>query len=123
MRKHAIVCAIVVTMLFVCSCAAADLSGKWKGEYAMDSGKSLPLVFTFQQDGTRLTGSLTLPQGAPYEISEGKIDGDKINFVVWVGEDEDVKLIHAGTISGDEIKLQVYAEGAEESQVITLKRG
>ena len=37
-------------------------------------------------------------------ITEGKVDGDTVTFTV---EHEDVKALHKGTISGNEMKLQV----------------
>jgi hypothetical protein len=65
--------------------------------------------------------------GGSMPISDGKVEGDKISFVVKadMGGGE-MKISHDGTVKGDEIKLNVKMEGGPEGGPgmgpITLKR-
>jgi len=78
----------------------ADVAGKWKATIQGQDGPR-DIVFVFQVSDGKLTGTATGPQGeAP--ITEGKIDGDKINFTVEAGQ---FKAVMSGTISGDDLKL------------------
>ncbi len=79
----------------------ADVAGKWKATFDSQNGPR-EVTFTFQVSEGKLTGTAMGPQGdAP--ISEGKVDGDKINFTV---ESNNFKAhILTGTVSGDEMKL------------------
>jgi hypothetical protein len=80
---------------------AADVTGAWKGEAKGPNGDGFPLTFTFKQDGAKLMGTVTGP-GGDLDISDGKIDGDKISFTVSVNG---LTITHDGVISGDQIKL------------------
>ncbi len=85
----------------------AEATGKWAG------GKTVTLIFTFHQDGAKVTGEVEVtPAGAKpilLTISDGRIHGDRISFTVSLGED--LKFQCSGTISGDEIQLNAKAEG------------
>ena len=94
---------------------AADATGKWVATLEGDNG-SMELTFNFKVDGDKLTGTVTGPQGE-IEITEGKVDGDNITFTVDTG---DMKIVHKGTISGDEMKLKV--DFGENSMEMTAKR-
>ena len=59
------------------------------------------VTFVFQVNDGKLSGTAGDARGeAP--IVEGKVEGDKINFVV---QRDDFKAVFTGTISGDEMKL------------------
>ncbi|HVO96726.1 MAG TPA: hypothetical protein VMT15_01600 [Bryobacteraceae bacterium] len=98
---------------------AADVTGTWKGE-ANPNGKGGPPTFTFKQDGAKLTGT-TSGRGGDIEISNGKIDGDKVYFEVTrqMG-DNTVTTKYSGTVSGSTMKLT--AESARGSRDITLTK-
>lgn len=88
---------------------ATDISGAWSGNLAgPDGGDGFPISFTFKQDGAKLTGTVKGPQGDPIEISEGRVDGDKVSFSVSFNGST---FRHEGTISGEEIKLSMTSEG------------
>ena len=88
---------------------AADISGAWSGSLAgPDGGDGFAISFTFKQDGAKLTGTVRGPQGDPIEISEGKVDGDKVSFSVSFNG---TTFRHEGTITGEEIKLSMKSEG------------
>lgn len=97
----ALVCLMVIPAL------AAEIDGKWKAEYAGRDGQTRTTNFTFKADGDKLTGTVSGRQGDT-AISEGKISGDEISFVVVrTFQGEERKMQYKGKISGDEIKMTV----------------
>jgi hypothetical protein len=99
---------------------AADVTGTWKGE-ANPNGKGGPPTFTFKQAGSALTGTTSM-RGNDVEISNGKIDGDKISFEVNVDMGDKGKMTnkYSGTVSGTTMKLS--AETARGTRDITLTK-
>src|SRR5579871_1547802 len=72
--------------------AAADLTGKWVGQIEGRNGAQ-QITFDLKADGAKVTGTVTGGGGgrgggggtpAAQEISDGKIDGDKVSFTVKV---------------------------------------
>lgn len=101
---------------------AADVTGKWTGQMAGPNGDGFSLTFNFKQDGTKLTGTVQGPQGDPIEITDGKVEGDKLSFVVTI-EANNMKIMHDGTINGDEIKLNSKTDSGDfPGGTMTLKR-
>jgi len=117
----------VMTILLVASCAlmAADVSGKWTYEAPGRGGNpGRPTTITLKADGATLTG--TVPGGGrpgdtpppPTEITDGKVDGNKISFTVkreFNGNSMVTK--YEGVVSGDEIKLKITREGMDGTPV------
>jgi hypothetical protein len=100
---------------------AADVTGKWSGQMKTANGE-FALEFNFKQEGAILTGSVQGPQGDPSPISDGKVEGDKVSFTVKVGDGQ-IVIHHAGTVSGDTIKLSSKVEeGDFEPGEITLTK-
>ena len=61
-----------------------------------------------KQDGEKLTGTVSGGRGGAAEITDGKVDGDKVSFtVVRKMQDREFKMQYKGTVSGDEMKLNV----------------
>ena len=60
---------------------AADVDGKWAGTVSTPMG-DFPVAYEFKADGTMLTGSTMGPDGSAIPIKNGKIDGNKITFMV-----------------------------------------
>ena len=126
---------VVTTILLILAIGAfaADVSGKWTYEQAgRNGGPGRPVTITLKQDGNKLTGSVPgFGRGGdnpppPSEITNGKVDGDKVSFEI-VREMGGNKMTtkYTGTVSGDELKLHVATEtpnGARESDVVA-KRG
>jgi hypothetical protein len=124
MRKLLTIClAAVLTLTFATlrAHAATDVTGTWTGSIsAPDGNGSFDLTFTFKQDGSALTGTVTAQQGEPLTISNGKVDGDKISFNVSFNNNT---ITHDGTVSGDEIKLTTKSsDGSFPGSTLTLKR-
>ncbi len=101
--------------------AATDVTGTWNTSMqAPDGNGSFDLTFTFKQDGSALTGTVTGPQGDPLAITNGKIDGDKISFTVSFNG---TTITHDGTVSGDQIKLtSKSSDNSFPEMSLTLKR-
>jgi hypothetical protein len=93
--------------LLVAVASAANIDGKWKSEFTTPNGDTRTTTYTLTADGDKLTGTVSGRNGET-AITEGKISGDEISFVVvrnFRGEER--KLQYKGTVSGDEIKLSV----------------
>lgn len=90
---------------------AADVSGKWTAEIPGRQGTQTTTI-TLKADGAKLTGTVSGRQGDT-EISEGKVSGDDISFVV-VREfnGNTIKMSYKGKVAGDEIKFTRTFEGA-----------
>ena len=59
---------------------AANVTGKWTAEDKDPDGNPSTITYVFKQEGTQLTGTVTIPDETS-NISSGKVDGDKISFV------------------------------------------
>ena len=102
---------------------ASDVTGTWKGQIAGPDG-SFDLTYSFKQDGAKLTGTVTGPQGDPLKLEDGKVENGKVHFVVNVPMNGGMKVTNDGEIkSDDEISLQAKGDdGQAFGDPITLKR-
>ena len=82
------------------------------------------LTYAFKQDGEKLTGTVTGPQGQPLPVSDGKVVGDKVSFFVQVDMGGNpAKFMSQGIVKGDEITLTTKVEGGEDfGGAMVLKR-
>jgi len=110
----------VFMMLVACFSFGADVDGKWTTEMPGMDGSPMVINFTFKADGDKLTGT-TGPDGMESPISEGKIDGKNISFVVTIDFGMEMKMNYKGTVEGNEIKLSVDM-GMGEPMQMTLKK-
>lgn len=122
MKSWMMVCAAVVMLLGARPLlAASDMTGKWTTtDMKAPDGSSFTLTFDFKQDGTKLTGTITGPQGDPLAIDNGKVDGDNFSFTVSFNG---VTITHTGTIDGDTMKMTTKSDSADfPGSTMTLKR-
>jgi hypothetical protein len=100
---------------------AADITGTWAGTMVAGDNQ-IPLTYNFKQDGAKLTGTVTGPNG-DLPLADGKVDGDKISFSVMVDMGGNpTKFVGEGTVkSADEIVLKTTAPDFE-APPMTLKR-
>lgn len=70
-----------VTLLFTLSAfvAAADLTGRWKGEIVNADGSRRQWEFLLKSEGGKLTGVVGTPND-DFPISDGFVDGDEITI-------------------------------------------
>ncbi len=117
MKKLISLCALFA--LSAIMALAADVTGTWKGE-ANPNGKGGPPNFTFKQAGSALTGTTSM-RGNDVEISNGKVDGDKISFEVTVeGQNGKMTTKYSGSVSGTTMKLS--RESARGTSEVTLTK-
>ncbi len=120
MKLHLFLILAVVMSLFSTAALAADINGKWTAEMKTPDGETRTSTYTFKADGAKLTGTIGSPMGER-EISEGKVDGDNISFVVsFERNGNNFKMNYAGKVSGDELQLTVTTPRGERK--ITAKR-
>lgn len=106
-KRPTLIRVFILTCVAAMSVLAADVTGKWTGEMNGPNG-STTVTANLKQDGAKLTGTMDGPGGEPMAIQDGKVDGDKIVFAVAFG---DMKIVHEGTIKGDEMTLQIKMDG------------
>jgi hypothetical protein len=131
---------ILLVVAFVAM--AADITGKWVAEQpGRNGGPARQITFDLKADGATLTGTVTGGMGGggrrggggggvaavprALEISDGKIDGNNISFLVKVEFNGNTMATkYEGTLSGDELKLKVSREGPNGPMTseITAKR-
>lgn len=115
---------IFYSLLFVLvfTASAADVSGTWKAAMERPNGP-FETTFNFKTDGGKLTGSTSnrFMQDAP--ISDGKVEGDQLSFVVKSSfNGNDVQVNYKGKVVGDEIKLTVEIAGRDGALEMTARR-
>ena len=110
MKKFLCVCAVLMMAFTAASAFAADFTGTWTGNMAGPNGDGFQITFTFKQDGAKLTGTVTGPQGDPMAISDGKVDGDKLSFNVSFNG---MTIKHEGVVTGDTIKLTTKTDSGD----------
>ena len=104
----------IVLAVGIASAAEADMAGGWAVEFSLPWGGSASYPMWVTQDGTRLSGRVTFPGVAEYQI-KGTIKEDRFTLV-WqtVVDGEFLDVTFAGRVSGDEIngtaKIGTYPE-------------
>ena len=90
---------------------AADVDGKWSGSLDTPMG-AVQVGFTFKAEGTTLTGSSTGPDGSELAIKNGKIDGDKVAFLISIDfGGMALDLNYSGVVKADTIELTLDVMG------------
>ncbi|MCC6860388.1 MAG: hypothetical protein IT158_17600 [Bryobacterales bacterium] len=99
---------------------AADVTGKWKGVMG-ESGRDV--VFQLRSEGSRVSGTMSGPNGEPRPITQGELSGENIALTVaseWQGNP--VKLLVKGKVAGGEMRVTVESEGGDWSTELVLKK-
>ena len=107
--------AVILMLTMALSAFAADVAGKWKATMEGPNG-SMQLTFDLKVEGKKITGKAIGDMGE-MQITDGTIDGDRISFAI---ETDQMKVVHKGTVSGDEMKLKV--EMGDNSMEMVAKR-
>jgi enterochelin esterase-like enzyme len=106
MKKNTLILIFSVFGLLVATARAGDLDGQWHAEFDTQIGTQ-KYTFTFQQDGTNVTGkagAVVNDQKRETELKDGSILGDTLSFVEmlnWQGND--VRIRYLGKVGTNEI--------------------
>lgn len=116
---------LVLIAIFALTASAADIAGTWKSSMETPNG-TFESTYVFKVDGNKLTGTISMGQMGEAQISEGKVDGDSLSFVV-VREfnGDQFKTTYKGKVAGNEMKLTMtfQMQGGEERTVeLTAKK-
>jgi hypothetical protein len=105
---------------------AADISGKWTAQVPGREGQTRETTYTFKVEGEKLTGTANATMGdqaIEQQITDGTVKGDAIAFTIVANfGGNEIKLLHKGTIAGDEIKLTRQREGGDRVTEFVAKR-
>jgi hypothetical protein len=105
---------VMCALVFVAAPArAADVDGKWAGSLDTPMG-AVNVGFTFKADGATLTGTMTGPDGGDISIKNGKIDADKISFVVSLDfGGMALDLNYTGVVKPEELAMTIDVMGMQ----------
>ena len=123
-------CSVVLTLLTVLNALAmsTDLTGSWyvKMESPYDT---VTYLFKFDVKGDTFTGTVKIKnkkEEGVGQVTDGKIDGDKITFNLHVPIAGTPSTVSAtGTVSGNEMKLTIEGEDPHDGHrkmLLTLSR-
>lgn len=99
---------------------AADVDGTWT---MTKDGKNGPqtTTLTLTSKGAALTGKMDAGRGGPVDISEGKVDGNNVEFKVTrdFGKGPNTQE-YKGTVKGSELMLTTQGRGGPQD--LTFKK-
>jgi hypothetical protein len=107
MRKLLLSLLAISLFLGVVASAAENPTGKWTAQVPGRDGQTRETTFTFKLEGDKVTGSMSGMQGAEIPISDGKMTGDTLTFVISMERGGNtMKFNYSGVLSGDEMKMK-----------------
>ena len=120
MHIHRLTKTALLIAVLAAVASAADLTGNWKGDLETPQGK-VQVSYSLKQDGESLTGTWQTAQSPTIQITEGKVAGDKVTFVVKI-DAANLTFAHEGKIKGDEIELTMKPSGEFPGATVIAKR-
>ena len=91
-----------------CASRAADVAGQWRAEFDTQIGQQ-KYVFTFQTDGSKLTGkAVGEVNGDKHEaeLKEGTVKDDSLSFVeMFPFQGNEIRIKYTGKVNGDGIEF------------------
>jgi len=100
---------------------AADVTGKWTAKFTTQVGEQ-EYTYDLVQKGTTLTGTATGNLTGKAQISDGKVDGDKISFIEnAMYMDMPLKFEYTGTVANDELRLSRKLMDFEAEAVVAKR--
>jgi len=127
--KRAFSTVLYFSVMLVSASAAETIGGSWTVQYV--SGIEYKTIggaeFIFHADGDKLTGMASVGFGWPGRaaISEGKLDGDRVDFVVY-GQQWSTsgypEMHFVGAVNGDKIHLSMlrFLHGQQDGDAVTV---
>jgi hypothetical protein len=120
-RMSKVIVPLVATLalMLAAPARAADVDGKWTGSLDTPMG-AVQVGFNFKADGATLAGTTTGPDGSEIAIKNGKIDGDKITFLVSIDfGGMSLDLNYTGVVKKDSMELTLDVMGMPFNFVVT----
>ena len=128
MNKRLVFAVTILIAAAMAVLAADAVTGKWTMTQEFN-GNSFTTNFDLKADGTKLTGTVTLPgmdaQPSSTPVSNGKADGNNVSFETKMEFNGNTRITkYEGTLSGDELKLKVTREtqNGPQTNEVTAKR-
>jgi len=121
MRIHQAVKSGLFIVVLAAVASAADITGDWTADLQTPQGM-VQVSYTFKQDGEKLTGTWQAAKSPTVQITEGKVAGDKVSFVVKLSPDGGLTFAHEGEIKGDEIQLTMKPSGEFPGSSVVAKK-
>jgi len=105
--------ALLAVVLTAAPARAADVDGKWAGSLDTPMGP-VNIGLNLKADGPALTGTMTGPDGGDIAIKNGKIDADRISFVVSIDfGGMALDLNYTGVVTPTELALTIDVAGMQ----------
>ena len=113
---------IVISALLIPILHGADLTGRWVATTSTPDGQQRETVIALKSEGGALTGYMSTQQGDT-AISEGKVNGDEISFVI-VREmgGEERKMQYTGKVTAEGLLLKMPGFGDRPGREVLAKR-
>jgi hypothetical protein len=113
---------IGILMLMAALLSAADLTGKWTGQFDFN-GNAVPLTLDLKSTGASLIGKMSGLPTDNAEIKDGKIDGSTVTFWVMTEyQGNAIKLVWSGKISAEQIDFTMGTEDGGFSVSFPIKK-
>ena len=94
-----------------------EIGGHWLCKFEIPDGDPMEITFTFKVDGSKLTGLMTYPLGDQVyrlDITEGKVDGDNVSFVIVNKEPKrETTSTYKGKVAGDKIEFTLEVQSGQ----------
>lgn len=113
---------LVIGALLLPMVYGADLTGRWVATSQTPDGEKRETALALKADGDRLTGYMSTQQGDT-AISEGKVNGDEISFVI-VREfgTQQRKVPYTAKITPEGLLLKMPGRGGQGGQELLARR-
>jgi len=121
MQIQQVVKSVLFIMVLAVVASAADITGNWKADLETPQGK-VQVSYTFKQTGEALTGTWQAAKSPTVDITDGKVKGDKVSFVVKLGPNGELTFAHEGTLKGDEIQFEMKPSGEFPGSRVVAKK-
>jgi hypothetical protein len=87
---------------------AADATGTWKFSFTRGNGQVVENTLKLKQDGEKLTGTTTGPNGNELEIKDGKVKDGNVSFKLEFNRDGQMFTVkYTAKLEGDSLKGKI----------------
>jgi hypothetical protein len=116
-----VILAFALLPLTLLAADAPNISGTWTASFDTQIGKQ-DYTYTFVVKGAQLTGRAKSANGDT-EISEGKVDGNKLSFVENLNfQGTPLRIVYSGTVMSSAVIDFTRDVGGQAVEKLTAKR-